>query len=180
MQTYNFSSGNIINPYESNMWELLELLLQSINPHYRCCPQIPLELLCARDRNQYLQDSELWRFWVSSKVDFAILDRSPGSDGKAQLAIECQSHYHDNSDQQSNDRKKAQLLAWAGIPLLYIRPLDEDYRYYRFYTPTLSHDLCYNIITQFPQADLQNLLQDLLTHPNTETSSDSSPIPYAA
>lgn len=165
MTTPNFYNGSIINSYESTLWELLELVLQKIKPDYRCCPQISLELMCAR--NQYIEDSDLWRFWVSSKVDFAILDRSPGTDGKAKLAIECQSHYHDSSDQQSSDRKKAQLLAWAGIPLLYIRPLDQDYRYYRFYTSNCSHDLCYNLITQSPQTELQQLLQDLLTSPES-------------
>jgi hypothetical protein len=157
-----FYNGPIVNSYESITWELIESALKVISPNYRLCPQIPLERMCARDRNQYLEDSELWKFWISSTVDFAILDRSPGTDSKAKLAIECQSHYHDQPDQQSNDRKKAQLLAWAGIPLLYIRPLDQDYRYYRFYTPNFSHDLCYNVFTQSPQIDLQNLLQDLL------------------
>ncbi|KKI99494.1 DUF2726 domain-containing protein [Prochlorothrix hollandica] len=179
MTTPHFYNGPIINGYESSMWELLELLLQPLNPHYRCCPQIALELMCARDRNHYLQDSDLWKFWVSAKVDFAILDRSPGSDSKAHLAIECQSHYHDDPDRQSNDRKKAQLLAWAGIPLLYIRPLDQDYRYYRFYTPTLSHDLCYNLITQSPQADLQTLLQDLLTSPISANTLSSTTVQAA-
>lgn len=165
MTTLNFYNGSIINSYESTLWELLELLLKNIGSQYRCCPQIPLELMCAR--RQYLNDTELWKFWVNSTVDFAILDRSPGTDGKAKLAIECQSHYHDDPDQQSNDRKKAQLLNWAGIPLLYIRSLDQDYRYYRFYTPNGSHDLCYNLITQSPQAELQQLLQNLLTSPDS-------------
>ena len=163
-----FQSGEVLNSYESITWELLEHHLPA---HYRCCPQIPLELLCARSRSQYIGDNTLWRFWVSSKVDFAILDRQPGADRTSKLVIECQSHYHDNADQQSNDRKKANLLDLAGIPLLYVRSLDRDYRYYRFYTPDERYDLCYNLITQEPKAQLQQLLLELLDSKGNRPSS---------
>jgi Protein of unknown function (DUF2726) len=140
----NFSNGEICNAFELTM---LELITDLLGPQYLCCPQIPLEILCHRPERTWLPDDH-WRMLVNSRVDIAIIDRRPGSDRRTKLVIECQSHYHDTQIQQRRDRRKAQLLEAACIPLVYVRYLDGDSRYYRFYNVDESEGLLYNLVTQ--------------------------------
>ena len=72
--------------------------------------------------------------------------------------IECQSRYHDNPEAQERDRKKACLLQAVSVPLLYVRRLEEDSRFYRFYTPDACEVALYNLVTQAGRAELADWL----------------------
>jgi hypothetical protein len=140
----NFFSGEVCNAFELTM---LELIANLLGKQYLCCPQMPLGVMCQRPEYTWLPD-EHWRMLVNSRVDIAVIDRRPGSDRRTKLVIECQSHYHDTEIQQRRDRRKAQLLEAAGIPLVYVRYLDGDSRYYRFYNVDESEEILYNLVTQ--------------------------------
>lgn len=150
-----FSNGEVCNKFEFSM---LELLSTTLGEQYLCFPQIPLEVMCQRPEHSWLPD-EHWRMLVNSRVDIAIIDRRPGSDRRTKLVIECQSHYHNTEIQQRRDRRKAQLLDAAGIPLIYVRYLDTDSRYYRFYRPNSSQAILYNLVTQERRQELSQWLQ---------------------
>jgi Protein of unknown function (DUF2726) len=153
-----FFNGEVCNTFELTM---LELLANLLGEKYLCCPQLPLEVICQRPDRNWLPD-EHWRMLVNSRVDLAIIDRSPGSDRRTKLVIECQSHYHDTDIQQHRDRRKAQLLEAADIPLIYVRYLDADSRYYRFYSVDGSKELLYNLVTQENREPLQKWLHDTI------------------
>lgn len=78
------------------------------------------------------------------------------------VVIECQSHWHDRLEVQVRDRKKAQLLSSVGIPLVYLRQIDRDRRFYRFSTPNEKEEVFYNSITQQGKTELQAFLHSLL------------------
>jgi Uma2 family endonuclease len=160
MQTFpHFQNGEIINELEIMIIDLLEMILGN---RFRYCPQVPLEIICSRPENFSRLPDEIWKFWVSSKVDIALIDRTFPANRKAKLVIECQSHWHDSLEAQLRDRKKAKLLASVNVPLIYVRRIAEDQRYYRFYTPNEKQEVVYNIITQQGWAELEAFLQSFL------------------
>ncbi|MBE9226901.1 DUF2726 domain-containing protein [Phormidium sp. LEGE 05292] len=160
MQTFpHFQNGEIINELEIMIIDLLELILGN---RFRYCPQVPLEIICSRPENFSRLPDEIWKFWVSSKVDIALIDRTFPTNRKAKLVVECQSHWHDSLEAQLRDRKKAKLLASVNVPLIYVRRIAEDQRYYRFYTPNEKHEVIYNIITQQGWAELEAFLLSFL------------------
>lgn len=110
-----FRKGPIVNDLETQVIELMELLLPS---QYRCCPQVPLEVICPRSSDSSRLPDNLWRFWVNSRVDIAVMDWGQGSDRAAKLVIECQSWYHDNPEAQERDRSNICLVATSNRPVL--------------------------------------------------------------
>ncbi|HEY9301676.1 MAG TPA: hypothetical protein VIQ31_35995, partial [Phormidium sp.] len=126
------------------------------------CPQVPLEIICSRPENFSRLPDEIWKFWVSSKVDIALMERGSRASRKAKLVVECQSHWHDSLEAQLRDRKKAKLLASVGVPLIYVRRIAEDQRYYRFYTPNEKQEVIYNLINQEGFTELEAFLLSFL------------------
>ncbi|ANV84827.1 hypothetical protein AWQ21_10825 [Picosynechococcus sp. PCC 7003] len=155
----NFQNGEIINDYEAFILELIEMLL---GDRYRCWGQIPLGVICARPDDVPYLPTDLFKFWANSRVDIALLEKRIGVSRKAKLVIECQSHWHDTHEAQIRDRLKSQLLQSAGIPLIYVRRVDTDSRFYRFFTPDQSQEVLYNIITQAGKDELNEFLCQFL------------------
>jgi Protein of unknown function (DUF2726) len=151
-----FQSGEIINELELFAIDILETVL---GDRFRYCPQVPLEVICSRTESDALLPDKLWKFWVSSRVDIAIMKRGYCASRQAKLVIECQSHWHDRLDVQIRDRQKSQLLAAAGVPLVYVRRVDADRRFYRFYTPSGQNEVLYNAIAQTERTQLTAFLQ---------------------
>ncbi len=154
----NLHSGEVYNDYEAFILELVEMLL---GDHYRCWGQIPLGVICARPHDVYLPE-KLFKFRANSRVDIALLEKGIGVSRKAKLVIECQSYWHDNHEAQTRDRLKAELLQSAGVPLIYVRRVNTDSRFYRFFTPDQSQEVLYNIITQTEKRQLRDFLNQFL------------------
>lgn len=154
-----FQSGEIINELETIALDILEMVL---GDRFRYCPQVPLEIICSRPETFTRLPINLWKFWVSSRVDIAVMERGYCASRQAKLVIECQSHWHDRLEVQVRDRKKARLLASVGVPLVYLRQIDLDRRFYRFYTPNGQKEVFYNSITQQGRTELEAFLQSLL------------------
>ncbi len=146
-----FESGEISNEYEMIVMDILEVIL---GDRFRYCPQVPLEIICSRSEFYHLPN-DIWKFWVSSKVDIALMERTFPASRKAKLVVECQSHWHDLPEIQKRDWLKAELLAAVKVPLIYVRRVDEDTRFYRFFTPNKQDEIYYNPITQAGQTELK-------------------------
>lgn len=155
---FDFQSGDIVNELEQVIMDIVEMVL---GDRFRYCPQVPLEVICRRPENRWLPKED-WQFLVSSKVDITVMERGYRATRKAKLVVECQSHYHDLLETQVRDRKKAKFLASVGVPLIYVRRIEEDKRFYRFYTPNGQAEVIYNLITQEGRAELAALLQSFL------------------
>ena len=153
-----FQNGDIVNELEQVIMDILEMVL---GDRFRYCPQVPLEVICRRPENRWLPKED-WQFLVSSKVDITVMERGYRATRKAKLVVECQSHYHDLLDTQVRDRKKAKFLSSVGVPLIYVRRIEEDHRFYRFYTPNGQAEVIYNLITQEGRTELAAFLQSLL------------------
>ena len=100
-----FQSGEIINELETITLDILEMILG--DDRFRYCPQVPLEVICSRPETCTRLPNELWKFWVSSRVDIAVMERGYCASRQAKLVVECQSHWHDRLEVQVRDRKKA-------------------------------------------------------------------------
>ncbi|MBH8564810.1 DUF2726 domain-containing protein [Nostoc sp. CENA67] len=101
----------LVNAYEERMLEFLQTCLDGT---YKIHTQVSLCQFCELDSNL---DIELKKFFFSSSVDALITN----SDYKPCLVVDFQSSYHDYPEARERDRKKATLLALAGVPLLYSR-----------------------------------------------------------
>jgi hypothetical protein len=155
----NFRKGEIINDYEAFILELIEMLL---GDRYRYLSEVPLSVICARpDENPYLRN-DLYKFWANSRVDITLVEKGIGASRHAKLAIECQSHWHDRPENQIRDRLKLELLQSAEVPLIYVRRVDTDSRFYRFYTPDHSREIFYNIITKQGEDELKDFFSEFL------------------
>ena len=155
----NLQSGEILNSFEFTMLELLDALL---GDQYRYFTQIPLEVICHRRENHRLSQED-WQLLVSSRVDIAVINRTLGTDRQAKLVVECQSHFHDQLATQARDRRKAKFLSAAGVPLIYVRYIDNDSRFYRFYTPNGSQEVVYNLVTQEGWQEVASWLRSQIT-----------------
>lgn len=151
-----FQSGEIVNELELVVIDIIETVL---GDRFRYCPQVPLEVICDRTESDVRLPDKLWKFWVSSRVDIAIMERGYCASRQAKLVVECQSHWHDRLDAQIRDRQKSQLLAAAGVPLVYVRRVDVDKRFYCFYTPSGDNEVLYNAIAQTERTQLTTFLQ---------------------
>jgi hypothetical protein len=151
----SFERGEMLNPYALSVLETIEPFF----PHpYRYFVEFPLQLLCSKDKFTYLP-IELWRFWVNSRVDIAVMYSGTGIHcRKACLAFECQSPWHNLEDVQKRDRIKAQILASTGIPLVYVQYTDYP-RVLRFWLADDSEDLLYNPFTQEGRTELAAFLK---------------------
>lgn len=101
----------LVNPYEERM---LEFLQTCVDEKYKIHTQVSLCQFCELDSNL---DIELRKFFFSSSVDALITN----CDYKPCLVVDFQSSYHDYPEARERDRKKATLLAFASVPLLYSR-----------------------------------------------------------
>lgn len=159
LQTFpHFQSGDIVNELEIVIMDILEMVLAD---RFRYCPQVPLEVICRRPENRWLPKED-WQFLVSSKVDITVMERGYRATRKAKLVVECQSHYHDLLEVQVRDRKKARFLSSVAVPLVYVRRVEEDQRFYRFFTPDGQEEVLYNLITQEGRTELAAFLQSFL------------------
>ena len=180
----DFENGEIINELEMIVMEIVEMILGDC---FRYCPQVPLGVICSHsvgwlmilgDCFRYCPQvplgvicshsvgwlpNEIWKFWVNSRVDIALMERGFKASRKAKLAIECQSYYHDSLEAQVRDRKKAKLLEKVGVPLIYVRSVETDRRFYRFYTPDENTEVFYNIINQEGRTELETFLTAIVT-----------------
>ncbi|MCY7275587.1 MAG: hypothetical protein LH702_18080 [Phormidesmis sp. CAN_BIN44] len=64
------------------------------------------------------------------------------------MSAQPQSHFHDQLATQARDCRKAKFLSAVSVPLIYVRYIDNDSRFYRFYTPNDSQEVFYNLVTQ--------------------------------
>lgn len=154
----DFENGEIINELEMIVMEIVEMIL---GDRFRYCPQVPLGVICSHSVGWL--PNEIWKFWVNSRVDIALMKRGFKASRNAKLVIECQSHYHDSLEAQVRDRKKAKLLEKVGVPLIYVRSVETDRRFYRFYTPDENTEVFYNIINQEGRTELETFLTAILT-----------------
>lgn len=102
----------LVNEYEQRMLEFIKTCLDN---NYYLYTQVGLSQIC-----QIVApiNYELKNFLYSSTtVDCLITDLN----FLPLLVIEFQSKYHDNFDAIERDRKKAELLKIAGIPLIYTK-----------------------------------------------------------
>ncbi|EAW38320.1 hypothetical protein [Lyngbya sp. PCC 8106] len=137
---HGFESGEISNEYEMTVMDMLEVIL---GDRFRYCPQVPLEIICSRSEFCHLPN-DIWKFWVNSKVDIALMERTFPANRQAKLVVECQSYFHNLPDVQKRDRLKAELLSVVKVPLIYVRRVDEDGRFYRFFTPDERDEIYYS------------------------------------
>ncbi|MEB3882306.1 DUF2726 domain-containing protein [Lyngbya sp. CCY1209] len=151
----HFTSGNVMNDNERMTLEILKTILGS--DRYQFCPQLPLSVVCDRTDPGWLPN-EIWKFWVSSRLDFTLLEWGFCASSKAKLVVECQSPFHDLPDVMERDRKKAELLAVVGVPLIYTRSVDEDRRFIRFFTPHGDTEIFYNSINRDGRQQLEDWL----------------------
>lgn len=155
----HFTSGNVMNDNERMTLEILKTILGG--DRYQFCPQLPLSVVCDRTEPGWLPN-EIWQFWVSSRLDLTIVKWEFPASSKAKLVVECQSPLHDLPDVRERDRKKAELLALVGVPLIYTRSADEDPRFVRFFTPHGDTEIFYNPISQDGRQQLEDWLGNYL------------------
>lgn len=143
-----FQRDEIINTYERQILELVETIFPK--PHY-CFAELPLQRLCKK--TGYLSP-EIWRFWKDSRIDIVVMLPS----GKAGLAVECQSTFHDTLDAQLRDARKAFILSSAKIPLVYVRHT-KNKNIYRFWTFS-GEEVMYNYKSRSGYTELFQLLKE--------------------
>lgn len=140
-------------------YQYIFLLQLCLGDRFHYFAEYPLEKICQRPPHCWL-DKDDWKFLVNSRVDIAMMERDFGTNRKASLVVECQFRYHDNPEAQERDRRKAHLLKTVGVPLIYVRQVPQDPRFYRFYTPDDTEDVFYNIVTQENRDQIEILLQN--------------------
>ncbi|MCC3513244.1 MAG: DUF2726 domain-containing protein [Microcoleus sp. PH2017_17_BER_D_A] len=102
----------LVNSYEERM---LEFLHTCVDNNYKIHTQVGLSQICEQVSNL---DWELRKFLFSpSAVDALITDLNYNPC----LVVEFQSQYHDSPEAKERDRKKATLLEFAKVPLIYSR-----------------------------------------------------------
>ena len=102
----------LVNPYEERM---LEFLHTCVDNKYKIHTQVSLSQICEQVSNL---DWELKKFLFSpSAVDALITDLNYNPC----LVVEFQAQYHDSPEARERDRKKATLLEFAKVPLIYSR-----------------------------------------------------------
>ena len=104
----------LLNSYEKSMIQFLETCVDN---NYKINPQVSLSQICEQVSDL---DWELKKFLFSSAVDAVITDLNYNPC----LVVEFQSQYHDRPEAKERDRKKATLLEFAKVPLIYSRVKD--------------------------------------------------------
>jgi hypothetical protein len=100
------------------LMEFIEDLLEEWK-YYRVFPEVSLMRTIQSKLETKVVPSELRAFMKSCSSIDALICRHDSTGSYPYIAIERQSPYHDDPEQQAADRKKAELLAIAEIPLLY-------------------------------------------------------------
>ena len=105
----------LVNAYEERMLEFLDTCVDN---NYKIHTQVSLSQICEQVSSL---DWELKKFLFSpSAVDALITDLNYNPC----LVVEFQSQYHDRPEAKERDRKKATLLEFAKVPLIYSRVKD--------------------------------------------------------
>ncbi|MEG3895662.1 MULTISPECIES: DUF2726 domain-containing protein [unclassified Microcoleus] len=122
----------IVNSYEARM---LEFLHTCVDNNYKIHTQVSLSQMCEQVSNL---DWELRKFLFSpSSVDALITDLNYNPC----LVVEFQSQYHDRPEAKERDRKKATLLEFAKVPLIYSRVKDCGLLYLSSQEEEVVHNL---------------------------------------
>ncbi|MBG1266428.1 DUF2726 domain-containing protein [Nostoc sp. WHI] len=135
----------LVNAYEERM---LEFLQTCVDENYKIHTQVSLCQFCELDSNL---DMELRKFFFSSSVDALITN----SDYKPCLVVDFQSSYHDYPEARERDRKKATLLAFAAVPLLYSRI--KDFGLLHIYSQ--DEEVIFNLFTGNRRENAQALIR---------------------
>ncbi|BAZ48150.1 hypothetical protein NIES4103_07560 [Nostoc sp. NIES-4103] len=135
----------LVNSYEERM---LEFLQTCVDESYKIHTQVSLCQFCEIDSSL---DIELKKFFFSSSVDALITN----SDYKPCLVVDFQSSYHDYPETRERDRKKATLLALAGVPLLYSRI--KEFGLLHLYSQ--NEEVIFNLFTGEQRENAQFLIQ---------------------
>ncbi|MDZ7959700.1 MAG: DUF2726 domain-containing protein [Aulosira sp. DedQUE10] len=141
----SLKTKRLVNPYEERM---LEFLQTCIDKKYKIHTQVSLSQFCELNSNI---DWELKKFFYSCNVDALITNY----DYKACLVVEFQSSYHDYPEAKERDRKKATLLALAGIPLIYSRM--KDFGLLHLYSQ--NEEVVFNLFTSERRENAQDLIR---------------------
>jgi hypothetical protein len=106
----------LLGPLAKRKLEMLCLWFPQ--PAHNIFPEVALGRFLKLVRCRTPRDEELKRFLFSStSIDALLTD----SNTKPIACFEFQSSYHDSPEAQERDRKKAELILSANIPLLYTR-----------------------------------------------------------
>ena len=136
----------LLNSYEKSMIQFLETCVDN---NYKINPQVSLSQIC--EQVSYL-DSELREFLFSpSAVDALITDLNYNPC----LVVEFQSQYHDRPEAKERDRKKATLLDFAKVPLIYSRVKDCGL----LYLSSQDEQVVYNLYTGQNRENAQALIR---------------------
>ena len=141
----SLKTKRLVNAYEERM---LEFIQTCVNANYKIHTQVSLCQFCELDSNL---DWELRKFFFSSNVDALITNY----DYKPCLVVEFQSSYHDCPDAKERDRKKAKLLALAGVPLIYSRV--KDFGLLHLYSQ--HEEVVFNLFTGEHRENAKNLIR---------------------
>ena len=136
----------LVNPYEARMIEFLETCVDN---NYKINPQVSLSQICEQVSDL---DWELRKFLFSpSAVDALITDLNYNPC----LVVEFQSDYHDRPEAKERDRKKATLLEFAKVPLIYSRVKDCGL----LYLSSQDEQVVYNLYTTQNRENAQGLIR---------------------
>lgn len=135
----------LVNSYEERM---LEFLQTCVDENYKIHTQVSLCQFCELDSNL---DWEIRKFFFTSSVDALITN----FDYKPCLVVDFQSSYHDYPEAKERDRKKATLLAFASVPLLYSRV--KDFGLLHLYSQ--SEEVVCNLFTGNRRENAQDLIR---------------------
>ena len=135
----------LLNSYEKSMIQFLETCVDN---NYKINPQVSLSQIC--EQVSYL-DWELKKFLFSSAVDALITDLNYNPC----LVVEFQSDYHDRPEAKERDRKKATLLEFAKVPLIYSRVKDCGL----LYLSSQDEQVVYNLYTGQNRENAQALIR---------------------
>jgi hypothetical protein len=139
-------SKRLVNPYEERM---LEFLHTCIDNNYKIHTQVSLSQICEQVSNL---DWELKKFLFSpSAVDALITDLNYNPC----LVVEFQSQYHDSPEARERDRKKATLLEFAKVPLIYSRVKNCGL----LYLSSQNEEVVYNLYTGQNRENAQTLIR---------------------
>jgi len=136
----------LVNPYEERMLEFLDTCVDN---NYKIHTQVGLFRIFAQVSSL---DRELKNFLFSpSAVDALITDLNYNPC----LVVEFQSDYHDNPEVRERDRKKATLLDFAKVPLIYSRVKNCGL----LYLSSQNEEVVYNLYTGQSRENAQALIR---------------------
>ena len=106
-------------PIFNSKWEYTVYgTLIGLFPNHLVFPNMALQTVFQYDRMRELLDTEAFRYFLMSQVDFCITSTASYL---PIIAIEVDSPYHDLPEQQERDCKKNEIFRVGGVPLLRLR-----------------------------------------------------------